>query len=87
LLVMLELFRGRMSRDTVEEAKIISNSGLDWTIVRANLLTNGPLTKKYRAGNFDQKAGTRVSRADVADFMISCCTDGKFVRARPLVSE
>lgn len=86
LRTLLTLFAGGMSRDTAEEARIISESGLDWTIVRANLLTNGPLTKRYKAGAFDPSAKARVSRADVADFMLSCAMENKFVRAKPLIS-
>lgn len=87
LLMLLTLFREQMAWDTANESRLISESTLDWTIVRANLLTNGPLTKKYRVGQFDRNAGTRVSRADVADFMISCAVENKYVRARPLISE
>jgi len=84
---LLTLSRGTMARDTAREAEIVSESGLDWTIVRANLLTNTPRTGKYYAGEFSVKAKTRVSRADVAAFMIACVTDNKFVRAQPVISE
>jgi putative NADH-flavin reductase len=87
LLTMLTLFRGRMARDTAEEARIISQSRLEWTIVRANLLTAGPLTKKFRVGKFDPGTKTRISRADVADFMISCVVEGKYIREKPVISE
>jgi putative NADH-flavin reductase len=87
LRILLTLFRGPMARDTAREAEIISESGLDWTIVRANLLTNNPPTRKYRVGEFDGKTGTRVSRADVAAFMISCVIENKYIRAKPVISE
>jgi putative NADH-flavin reductase len=87
LLATLSMFRGTMARDTAEEAKIISSCELNWTIVRASLLTNGPLTKKCRVGQFDGNAGTRVSRADAADFMISCATGEKYLREKPFLSE
>lgn len=87
LLMLLTAFRGAMVRDTVEEVRIISESDLDWTIVRANLLTFGSLTKRYRAGAFDRNSKARVSRADTADFMIVCAVENKFVRAKPLISE
>ena len=83
---LLNLTRGQMYRDTVEEAKIITESGLDWTIVRAVVLTNGPPSGKYRIGRLDRGAGTRISRADVANFMIACAVESKYVRARPLIS-
>jgi putative NADH-flavin reductase len=82
---LLNVGMSRISRDTVEEAKIISESGLDWTIVRAVILTNGP-PSKYRIGMLDHSAGTRISRADVANFMIACAVESKYIRARPLIS-
>jgi len=87
LLGLLTLFRGQMARDTAQEAKIISQSELNWTIVRANLLTDGLLTETYHVGEFDRKAGTRVSRANVAAFMIACATENKYIRAKPLISQ
>jgi len=87
LRALLILFRGPMARDTVREAQTISESGLDWTIVRASLLTNDPPSKKYRAGELDRKTGTRVSRANVAAFMIACVAENKYIRAKPVVSE
>ena len=84
---MLMLFLHGVAKDTVEEGKIISESDLDWTVVRANILTDGPLTRKYRAGPFDGSTKTRISRSDVADFMISCAVEGKYIRAKPVISE
>ena len=86
LRLLLNLGMSRISRDTVEEAKIISESALDWTIVRAVILTNGPQSGKYRIGMLDHNAGTRISRADVANFMIACAVESKYIRARPLIS-
>jgi putative NADH-flavin reductase len=69
------------------EAKeaVIRNSGLDWTIVRAPKLTNGPRTEKYRSGD-DIKTLTPVpmmSRADVAHFIIRELEDSQYVRRSP----
>jgi len=83
---LLNLTRGQMCRDTVEEAKIISESTLDWTIVRAVVLSNGSPPGKYRIGMLDHSAGTRISRANVANFMIACAVESKYIRARPLIS-
>lgn len=49
----------------------ISNSGLDWTIVRPPRLTNQPRTGMYRAREGHLPSlGFTISRADVADYMI-----------------
>jgi len=83
---LLTLTRSQMCKDTVEGAKIISESGVDWTIVRAVILTNEPPTGKYRIGMLDHSTGTRISRTDVANFMIACTVGPKYVRAKPLIS-
>lgn len=60
----------------------VERSDLDWTIVRPPKLTNGAATNRYRAGD-DIVAGSffpRLSRADVADFMIAELAEPRFVR-------
>ena len=51
--------------------KLFQESGLDWTIVRPPELTGKPYTGKYRVreGHLP-RFGFKISRADVADFMI-----------------
>jgi putative NADH-flavin reductase len=44
-------------------------SGLEWTILRPTLLTNGPLTRRYKV-SVTRPESTRVSRADVAAAML-----------------
>lgn len=75
-----------LKRDSVASAKAIAESGLEWTIIRAPVLTDGPRTGGYRVGPLDEKTALRVSRADVADFMLSCVTGHRFVHERPTVS-
>ncbi|MGH3326460.1 MAG: NAD(P)-dependent oxidoreductase [Streptomycetales bacterium] len=50
---------------------IVRDSGLDWTIVRPALLTDKPVTGTYRTANGQKpRGGFRISRADVAHFML-----------------
>ena len=83
---VVKTFRKDIYDDSLAKAQVIRDSGLDWTIVRAGLLTNGPPTGKYHAGRQEKGAGSRVSRADVAAFMLSCAADGKYVRELPYLS-
>ncbi|MDA8089486.1 MAG: SDR family oxidoreductase [Nitrospiraceae bacterium] len=73
--------------DKEEMEREIEGSGLEWVIARPVALTEGEKTGSYRAG-LDLKLGffPRVSRADVADFMLSQLDDDKFVREMPTVS-
>ncbi len=71
--------------DSNPAAKVIADSGLDWTLVRAGILTNGPERGDYKVGPMAGGMPLRVSRADVANFMLSCVTEGRFLNERPVI--
>ena len=71
--------------DKARQERLIRGSSLDWIIVRPGVLTNGPKRGTYRHG---PKVGhwlwtVRISRADVADFMLNQLTDDKYLRTTP----
>ena len=75
-------------RDHRYQARLLEESRLAWTIVRGPLLfTDGPRTGVYHAGPIGRDSGPRVSRADLADFMLALATDGGYMRMKPLVSQ
>lgn len=82
---MLPVVNGSLVRDSLAAAQVIAASGLDWTLVRPPILTDGPRTGNYRVGALVRGMPLRVSRADVAEFMVSCVVDGRFVRERPAI--
>jgi putative NADH-flavin reductase len=65
------LFFSGLVADASAMESLFAASGLDWTMVRPPQLTDGPYTGKYRTleGHLP-RFGFRVSRADVADFMV-----------------
>lgn len=69
------------------QLEAIRESSLEWVAVRPVLLTNGPRTGKYRVeleGNPEK--GYRISRADVADFMLKQLTRDEYVRRLPAIA-
>jgi putative NADH-flavin reductase len=57
--------------DQTEMERLVTESGLDWTIIRPPRLTNGPLTKHYQVeDNRMPRPRLSVSRADVAHFLL-----------------
>lgn len=65
------LFFRKVMTDASEMEGVISESGLDWTIVRPVRLTDAPYTGRYRVQEGHLPTlGFTISRADVADFMI-----------------
>jgi putative NADH-flavin reductase len=61
-------------------------SETEWTIVRPGLLTNGPLTKKYQVITdlTDVTAG-KISRADVAHFILEELATNRYLGQTPLL--
>ncbi len=58
-------------RDKESMEALIRASDVDWTIVRPPALTNGPRTGSYRTGtDLKIRITSRISRADLADFLI-----------------
>jgi putative NADH-flavin reductase len=68
--------------------RCIMESSLDWTIVRPGQLTNGKRRGVYREGlNVGNWFSTvRISRADVADFMLKQLTDNSYLKKTPGVA-
>jgi putative NADH-flavin reductase len=82
-LFLLNLFRGDLVRDAETQERYVRESTLDWTIVRAGTLFDGPLKGDYRLGlgAADAPADTTISYADVADFMLRQLTDATYRRS------
>ena len=59
--------------DFTRTDRIVSASGLDWTIMRPPRLTNGG-RRRYRTA-LDRTVGTTISRADLADATLGAATD------------
>jgi putative NADH-flavin reductase len=69
--VLQKLLR-HMYADQREMEKLVKASGLEWTIIRPPQLTNKPMTGHYRiAINSFLKNSLKISRADVAHFMVN----------------
>jgi putative NADH-flavin reductase len=71
--------------DKTRQERLIAESRVDWVIVRPAALTDGARRGKYRHGaNIGSFLRTlKISRADVADFMLNQLTDNTYLRATP----
>jgi putative NADH-flavin reductase len=83
--VVLPLVLRNIYRDKEVQEQHIKESDLDWIIVRPAALTNGPRTGVYRT-EFKRTGGSfipKISRADVADFMLKQLADNTYLRMTP----
>ena len=85
-LVISTLLSNTAADHELDEA-MIRQSRLEWIIVRPPLLTNSPHIGHYRFGEqIESKAlFPRISRADLADFMLTQLADDTFVRRTPTI--
>lgn len=66
--------------DKKKQIELTLKSGLEFVVVKPMMLTDEAGTGKYRvAENLEVKPGDKISRADVADFMLKALTDSQFV--------
>jgi putative NADH-flavin reductase len=74
--------------DKTRQERVIAASNVTWVIVRPGTLTNGAKHGRYRhgrdVGSFLRTV--RISRADVADFMLNQLVDDAYLRDSPGVS-
>ncbi|MFD2181290.1 NAD(P)-dependent oxidoreductase [Rhodoplanes azumiensis] len=77
---------GRAYDDKSRQEKLIKESGLDWTIARPGVLTNGHKTREYRV-LVDKKEWRNglVSREDVADFLVRQIDDRSLIGKAPVL--
>jgi putative NADH-flavin reductase len=69
-----------------EQEQLIRDSDLDWTIVRPGGLSDGPRTGTYRHGMDESIKAGRISRADVAEFVLQQLEDKAYWRKTPAVT-
>lgn len=81
------LLLGRIYADKDRQEAIIRQSPVAWTIVRPGFLTNGPLTGSYRVlTDLTGVTAGKISRADVAHFLLQEVVDNRYVGQTPLLT-
>jgi len=84
--LFLKILQPAVLEDAERHAEVIKASGLDWVIVRAPRLTDGPRTGEYRVGYVGKSSGTKTSREDVAGFILQQLTDDEYLHQQPMIS-
>jgi putative NADH-flavin reductase len=74
-------------RDKDRMEDLVRASATDWTLVRPPALTNGTATGDYRSGSALRPGMMgRLSRADLADFMLGIAASGSYSHQALVVS-
>lgn len=74
--------------DKAKADAMLRASGLDWTLVYPTLLTNGARAGRYRVGErLAMKGMAKISRADVAAFMLEQLSTGEWRCRTAVISD
>ncbi|MEO1067987.1 MAG: SDR family oxidoreductase [Cyanobacteria bacterium J06638_6] len=86
--IMFGLILRHVFADHEKQEEYVRQSGLDWTIVRPGALLDGDRTGQYRHGfgGNDKTSQLKVTRADVADFILKQLTDQFYLHQAPSLS-
>jgi putative NADH-flavin reductase len=76
----------KLIKDAIRHHEVLKASQTKWMIVRGPRLTNDPEVGKYRVGWVGVNASTKISRADLAAFIITQVEDETFNYQLPFVS-
>ena len=84
--IMLPFVVKNIYEDKTRQEEAIKQSDLDWVIVRPARLTDEPAKGEYSVFLDGSYTATKISRADVADFMLAQLTDDTYVHKMPVIS-
>ena len=86
--VMFGFILRQVFADHQRQEALVKSSSLDWTIVRPGAFIDGPRTGQYRHSftSTDRTVTLKISRADVADFILKQLRDPSSLRQTPGLS-
>ena len=83
--IMFGLLLKQAYKDHELQENYVLQSKLDWTIVRPAAFTDGDRTRNYRHGfgPHEKDLTLKISRADVADFILNQVSENAYLRKTP----
>lgn len=83
---VLKMVARHVLEDMTRTVHAVRESDLDWTVVRVPMLTDGPPTGEVRVGRVGVNTGARITRADMARFMLDQVRDDSHIHESPVIS-
>ncbi len=86
--IMFGFLLRKVFADHQQQEKYVRQSNLDWIIVRPGAFIEGTRTGNYRHGfsSQDKTSKLKISRADVADFILKQISDNTYLHKTPSLS-
>jgi putative NADH-flavin reductase len=84
--LLLKLFSRWVYEDMQQTVETVRNSDLSWTVVRVPMLSDDEPTGEVKTGYVGKGMGIRITRADMAGFMLDQIERDEFVHKAPAIS-
>lgn len=84
--LLLRLVSRHVYEDMKRTVDLVRASDLDWTVVRVPMLTAEPATGQIKAAYVGKGMGMRITREDMAHFMLQQAADARYIRQAPAIS-
>ncbi len=84
--LLLKLLSRNVYEDMVRVVELVRGSDRDWTIVRVPMLTDQNPTGNIRVGYVGKGTGAKLSRRDMAFFLLSQVESDSYLRLSPVIS-
>jgi nucleoside-diphosphate-sugar epimerase len=84
---LVKLFSRHVYEDMHRVAERVRNSDRAWTIVRVPMLTDGPETDKLRVSYLGGDVGIRLSRGNLAAYLVEQLEDTSQIGRAPVISD
>jgi putative NADH-flavin reductase len=84
--VLVRIFSRYVYEDMVEAVNLVRQSNVDWTVVRVPMLTNDPARGSIKVTYVGKGLGSRITRADLAGFMLEQVDDMAYLQKAPAIS-
>ncbi len=84
--MLLQATAKNVYEDMLRTVELVRDSGLDWTVVRVPMLTDGPATGQVKVGMVGDGMGPRISRVDMAGFMLQEVVSSQYINKAPAIS-
>lgn len=90
-----ELFRCALHRvmahrayqDQAGGVATVTQSGLDWTVIRGPVLVDGPASADYRVGHLGDDLGARATRSNIAHFFLRELEERRHIGDGPVICD
>lgn len=83
---LVRTFSKHVYEDMKGTAQVIRDSGLEWTIVRVPMLVDGAPKGSVKVGYVGKDTGARITRADMAQFMLDQLQSRAHLHDAPVIS-